>query len=117
MIHYGWSTSHSLVGLGGTDAGGGAGGAGGEELARVGPGAGRHDSHEGVGLKYHTKSSDVFTGPGVTAIHQKIVWKSVMCTQNRGLTISKATRACCQAIWPLDQKADSPTHIPPPMIL
>ena len=39
MIPYGWSTSHSLAGLGGADDGGGASGAGGGELARAGPGA------------------------------------------------------------------------------
>ena len=40
VIPYGWSTSHSLAGLGGADDGGGANGAGGGELARAGPGAG-----------------------------------------------------------------------------
>ena len=39
VIPYGWSTSHSLAGLGGADDGGGASGAGGGELARAGPGA------------------------------------------------------------------------------
>jgi hypothetical protein len=37
VIHYGWSTSHSLAGLGGADGGGGASGAGGGELAAAGP--------------------------------------------------------------------------------
>ena len=39
MIPCGWSTSHSLAGLGGVDVGGGAGGASGGELAERHPAA------------------------------------------------------------------------------